>query len=271
LYTLAKLGMNGLYGKNLQRPIFTNTAVIKSTSEYWKFWGENVVQDVTAMSESLWHVSGSPRSADETADCITKPTHLGAFILSYSRRIMWNYMKQANPYFDISHDPSPENKKLQKENDFYYTDTDSIQMKQTNAHLIPDLGRKSLGGITDDLGDNCKVIRGLWIAPKLYMLEYLRKDKDGQVSVHHHFRGKGLNTQALNCGAFEAMAKGNALVNTRDFSMKKINISRNSKQKDIPMFSIIHNSGQDQGLTRTVNKTPWAGRKFSGNTSVPWV
>ena len=56
-------------------------------------------------------------------------------------------------------------------------------MHSRNAHLIKDLGKKSLGGITDDLGDNCKIIKG-------YMLEYIKK---GDPKPHYHLRGKGLN------------------------------------------------------------------------------
>ncbi len=57
---------------------------------------------------------------------ITKPSYLGSFILGYSRRIMLNYLKQTNPYFD-----SPDLKN-QLENSPYYTDTDSIQIHRRN-------------------------------------------------------------------------------------------------------------------------------------------
>jgi len=117
-----------------------------------------------------WVVSGTSKDEEIYEKCITKPTHLGAFILAYSRRIMLEYIKEANPHFD----DVDEEKKI--ENDFYYTVTDSLQIHAKNAKMIKSLGCKDLGGITDDLGDDCKIIRGLWIAPKLYMLEYIKKN-----------------------------------------------------------------------------------------------
>ena len=165
-------------------------------------------------------------------------------------------------------------KDKQLENDIYYTDTDSLQMHVRNARLIKDLGKKSLGGITDDLGDNCKIIKGLWIAPKLYMLEYIKKDIDNSASTHYHFRGKGLNKDALNVDQFEAMSIGKSLKNTREFQMKKIHIKKNSKQKEIPEFSIVHYSKEvnEKRLTRIVNTKAWSGRELKGddNFSVPW-
>ena len=262
-YMLTKLWMNGLYGKNIQRPIYNTSKVINSNKEYWEFWGKHIINDITTVKkgdEVVWFVSGTPRELKKKTECITKPTQLGAFILAYSRRIMLGFMKEANPYFDISHDPTPENKLNQIENDIYYTDTDSLQMHVRNARLIKDLGKKSLGGITDDLGDNCKIIKGLWIAPKLYMLEYIKKDKDNSVSTHYHFRGKGLNKDALNVDQFEAMSIGKSLKNTREFQMKKIHIKKNSNQKEIPEFSIVHYSKEvnEKRLTRLL--TPRRGR-----------
>ena len=37
---------------------------------------------------------------DKLATKITKPLHLGSFILGYSRMIMHSYLQKSNPYFD---------------------------------------------------------------------------------------------------------------------------------------------------------------------------
>ena len=173
--------MNALYGKMIQRPIYTKTTTISSNSEYWKFWGKHIITGVEKLGEK-WVLSGTPKEVEISERCITKPTHIGAFILAYSRRIMTEYIVESNPYFDSG------DVERKTENDFFYTDTDSLQMHVNNARLMTNLGNKNLGGITDDLGDGCKIIRGLWIAPKLYMLEYIKKDT-GQ-KIHYHFRGK---------------------------------------------------------------------------------
>ena len=182
--------------------------------------------------------------------------------------------------------------KLQQENDFYYTDTDSLQMHARNAKLMKNLGNQNLGGITDDLGESAKIIRGIWVAPKLYALEYITKDSreeptdrelNGEhginsrcphiklvkgVKIHYHFRGKGLNANELCIEEYEKMAGGAKYTNVRDFQFKKINIKKNSKQLEVNDFSILHL----KDISKDVNKTSWAGRNFEegSNVSRPW-
>ena len=251
-YLLSKLFMNSLYGKMIQRPIFNKTKNITSVSEYWKFFSQHYVDDIVKIRDGLYEVSGTPRDIIDTEKQITKPTQMGAFILAYSRRIMMGYIKEANPYFDHQ----GKYQKEQIENDIHYTDTDSLQMKAGCAQRIKNLGKKSLGMITDDLGDGCKIIRGLWISPKLYMLEYIKKAKPEE--IFYHFRGKGLSADKLSPELYDQMAEGKAYTNVRDFQMKKIAVKRNSNQKNIPMFSIQHFTD----ISKTVNSSRWAGRRF---------
>lgn len=262
-YSLAKLFMNALYGKTIQRPIYSKNEIVKSNSHYWKFRNDNYIKEIHELGTDIVLI-GEPRNVIKLEKCISKPTHLGSFILAYSRRIMLNYMKEANPYFN-SQDVSNRVK-----NDFYYTDTDSLQMHINNARLMSNFGGKKLGCIDDDLGGG-KIIRGLWIAPKLYMLEYLNNKNE----IHYHFRGKGLTNDSLTVDVFEKLDSGKTFTDTRKFQMKKINIKRNSTQEDIPQFSIIHynstNINHKSRLTRTVNETKWAGREFiNANDSVPY-
>jgi hypothetical protein len=253
-YKLAKLLMNGLYGKCIQRPIHLKTASISTNAEFWAFWAVHIVESITQVGD-CYHISGTPRDFLKKEESITKPSHLGVFILDYSRRIMVDYMKQANPHFnrEVSGGTVAE----QTANDFYYTDTDSIQMHVTNAERIPNLGGSALGEIQDDLGKGCKIIRGLWIAPKLYMLEYI-KQGDPRGKVRHHFRGKGLNLNQLSVEIFERLDDGYIIRNTREFQMKRIGAKRNSKQKHLQQFSILH----ETHLTKFVNANKWKGRRF---------
>jgi len=289
-YLLSKLNMNSLYGKTVQRPIYSKTINISSIAEYWKFFSTHIITDIFKLRDGIWEISGSPIDTKKIEKQISKPTQFGAFILAYSRRIMLNYMNEANPYFD--HKDKPENMKEQIDNDFYYTDTDSLQMHQKNAHLIKNLGCKDLGAITDDLGDGNKIIRALWISPKLYMLEYLskrdigplneesqskldKKIKKGLIKYAHsgvyikyHFRGKGLNKSQLSPTMYEKMNKGESIKNVREFQIKKINVKRNSKQQHIPRFSTI----KLDNIEKIVNSQRWKGREFCSKYqySVPY-
>ena len=100
-------------------------------------------------------------------------------------------MKQTNPYFDsVDLD-----KQLAKSP--YYTDTDSIQIHRKNISSLK--LDKEIGGISDDLGDNCKILCGGWIAPKLYFfLEYVDKNRE----VKCHLRGKGVAKDKLTIKMF---------------------------------------------------------------------
>jgi hypothetical protein len=109
---------------------------------------------------------------------------------------MLEYLQKTNPYFD-----SPLLDK-QFENSPYYTDTDSIQIHCKNlTHLSLN---KEIGGISDDLGENCKI---LWIAPKLYFLEYVEKSGE----IKYHLQGKRVLKDKLTIEMFEEMMKGEAV------------------------------------------------------------
>lgn len=278
-YNLAKLFMNSLYGKMIQRPIYNKTKEITTNSQFWKFYAKSTVESVTPIDDNdgnalCYKLEGYSRDPTDTEKCITKPTQLGAFVLAYSRRIMLEYMMEANPDF------SSENQEARIASDFYYTDTDSLQMHCSAAKRITRLGDKKLGGITGDVicedcgKSTCKIIRGIWIAPKLYALEYVCECSP--IEPRFHFRGKGLNTDALDITTYEKMLQGESLTNVREFSMKKIHTSRNSNQQLIPQFSIVHRSNSHESevssLTRVVNTKKWDGRLFQPDgSSVPHV
>ena len=116
--------------------------------------------------------------------------------------IMHSYLQKSNPYFD--------SKLLEKqlENSPFYTDTDSIQIHQRNLQGF-NLD-KEIGGISDDLGDDCKILYGGWIAPKLYFLEYAERTGD-VVEIHYHLRGKGIPKDQLSTAIFEQMMKGESI------------------------------------------------------------
>ena len=169
---------------------------------------------------------------------------------------MLKYLEKTNPYFN--------SKDLEKqlENSPYYTDTDSIQINHKNlTHLTLN---KEIGGISDDLGENCKILYGGWIAPKLYFLEYVEK-KDGKEILKYHLRGKGIPKEQLSVETFEEMMRGQPIQVQVNRDFKRIHVNRNSQQKECENFSIA----KLDALTKTINKTKWNGRYFINNSSVP--
>jgi hypothetical protein len=261
-YNVAKLFMTGMYGKMIQRPIATKQKWIKSNGEFWKFYGKYKITSMKFIEKQLY-LSGISRDEAELEKSITKPTYLGGFILAYSRRIMLEYFKKSNPYFNIKNMPGNLDELINKQidNDYYYTDTDSIHVHEKNK--IP-FNKDVLGCLDDDL-DGGRIKRAIYISPKLYMLEY---EKDGK--MHYHFRGKGIDVSKLNEDKFVRMLNGESIKMERDFQMKKVGTKKTSKQANISEFSILHLTGDV--VARVINKDKWSGRVFdsTGNKSLPY-
>ena len=123
---------------------------------------------------------------------------------------------------------------------------------------------KELGGISDDLGENCKILYGGWIAPKLYFLEYVEK-KNGKEDIKYHLRGKGIPKEQLSLEMFEDMMKGKPIQVQVSRDFKRIHVNRNLQQKECENFSIA----KLDVLIKTINQTQWKGRHFIENASVP--
>jgi hypothetical protein len=254
-YGLAKLLMNSLYGKTIQRPIYNVSSWVSNNYQFWEFYRDNIVNNIQQIGDR-WRVTGKPINIVGLEKRITKPSHLGAFILAYSRRVMLQYIQKSNKYFGTT------DVKSAIDNDIYYTDTDSIAIHGKNR--IP--FDKELGGVSDDLGSDCKILRGIWIRPKCYMLEYVER---GSNELHYHFRGAGLNKKDLSVGAYEWMSKGRSISTMREFQFKKVHLNRNSNQKNIPYFSVVKREALD--TQKLYNQVQWNGRLFiDGNNSVPF-
>jgi hypothetical protein len=158
--------MNGLYGKTIQRPILDENGIMHKNEEFIslciKYGGVEMSYYVKYQNEAKLKTK------------ITKPYYLGSFIFGYSRRTTLDYFEKTNPYFNSK----DLNKRL--EDSPYYTDTDNIQIHRKNLRRLT--LKKELCGIIDDLGENCKILYGGWIAPKLYFLEYVEK-KNGKENI----------------------------------------------------------------------------------------
>ena len=212
--------MNGLERKTIQRPILDENVIIRIHAEFIKYHIKYGGVTMKPLSGGSYYVTY--QNQDKLATKITKPLHLGSFILGYSRMIMHSYLQKSNPYFD--------SKLLEKqlENSPFYTDTDSIQIHQRNLQGI-DLD-KEIGGISDDPGDNCKILYGGWIVPKLYFLEYAERTGD-VVKIHYHLKGKGIPKDQLSPAIFEQMMKGESIKIEMSRDFKRIHVNKNSNQK----------------------------------------
>ena len=259
-YNTAKLYLNGLYGKMLQRPNHSKDCIIKTSKEFWVLLNKNIIQEMSCVGNN-WLVKYISKPEYLTPSGAEKPTQLGVFILAYSRKIMSDYYDKCGN--TIERLP------------FYY-DTDSLNIHSSCLDNIKI--DKSLGGIDDDVGG--KVIKAFYIAPKMYAFQYIN-DKN---EIKYHFRGKGVSNNSLTWEHFEKMDRGESEIFKRDFQMKKINMKKTGKEADYDHFSHKHifgttadniengrvnNSGEK--TDKCINQTIWGGRLFiDDNNSVPF-
>ena len=114
---LVKLLMNSLYGENIRKDIeekfafkseyWMQTEYDERVKDYWKIGGNNYIVKMI----------DDPGLEDEVKKLNTMPLHLGAFVLSNSKRIMNNFIHAIDGFYA---------------NDVYYTDTDSLYIE--NKH-----------------------------------------------------------------------------------------------------------------------------------------
>ena len=113
---LVKLLMNSLYRENIRKDIEEKFAC---KSEAW------MMSEYDERVKDNWKISGinyivklidDAGLEDEVKKLNTMPLHLGAFVLSNSKRIMNNFIHANNGFYT---------------NDVYYTDTNSLYREQT--------------------------------------------------------------------------------------------------------------------------------------------
>lgn len=232
LRMIAKNMMNSLFGKTCQKPIQDEQRLIKEEKEFYQFVQDYEITDyvwVKLKGKNALAVSGSPAEVENT-----KPSHLGAFVLAYSRKIMMEDFDR------VTHNL--------KDCTFTYTDTDSIHMQgkvykemlqQHKERFGPEIGQFS----NDIKGLEPMIIYEYCLAPKCYMYIYITKD--GQVGMKK--KVKGLPKQIMKKISMEDYATEKA--KTLNFDSLK----RNMFNKEGFAFT-IENTVQE----RTFLKNKWS-------------
>jgi hypothetical protein len=184
LRMFAKTFLVALYGKMLQKPTLDTIELIRDRKKADRFLAKYNIEDIITIDEDGEILAAIFKGTDMNIEkLITKPTHLGAFVLSYSRKIMWDYMDVLDP-FRLT-DPE-----LSLTNLPFYRDTDSLHTRITLAvkgRLAPYLKIDKLGALwNDDDKYNGKKIEGkiifaIYLGPKRYFYELL--GNDGQIYI----------------------------------------------------------------------------------------
>jgi hypothetical protein len=253
-YQLSKLLMTSLYGKLLQRSCNDTTEFIHSLEDLCKFLKNNHLEDWTPIGDSLLMTG----TAKDTERKITKPTHLGSFVLGYSRQIMYSYMKCITK--DLSKHP------------FTYTDTDSLHVKGKN--FMEFKKRNLFGSELGMLSNDCEgskddekyaynigpvIVREINLAPKLYC--YWSLSASGILKITN--KAKGIPKKLLDEQMFVNEKK-----KVCEFeSLKKIHrkVCNPDKKDGFTEFSI-----KSVKNTRTFLNSIWEGMSYANGLYYPF-
>ena len=193
---LVKLLMISLYGEQIRKDIEEN---FSCKPEYWmETEYDERVKDYWKISNIIYIVKmiDDPGLEDEIKKFITMPLHLGAFVLSISKRFMNNFIHAINGFYT---------------DDVYYTDTDSLYIENKHWDKLDKAGLvgKNLLQGKNDYKDG-GIFYGLFVAPKIKYC--LTLNKYGVIDEHKTFKGFSNVSDNLNRKEYFKMADGDKLV-----------------------------------------------------------
>lgn len=223
LRSIAKLLMNSMYGKMLQKPVREYTGLIYNDYDlavflkYFLWTGfESVgVDDMCMLAQGItkpimrsetervveWDeneaaqirfydpCSGKEETVNNREErwIDDQPIHLGSFILGYSRRIMLQYFCAANPSMNV-------------ETTAYYTDTDSIFLSNDQFKKLEREGlvAEGLGLLSDDFKGAIGV-EAYFNNPKSYLVTKIKKaTKKEPAQLWSQIKAKGIAKSCLS-------------------------------------------------------------------------
>jgi hypothetical protein len=243
LRQVAKILMNALYGKMLEKARFEEQKLCNNIGDVWKFHGQFKTTDIQFVKDKVLCI-GVPINEKVSDDRIRKPSQVGTFILSYSRTHMLEVMNDIEPG-------------LQK-HFFTYTDTDSLHIHASKLKGLEEKGwlKDGLGMLSDDAKGG-KIFREINLAPKLYMYLCLMPNGD----IKSIMKSKGIPQQYLSPHLFE---NADTLVDEEkvvrmEHRLKKVGFGRNLQLawRKYDAFSIL-----SVDMERTFYKNMWAGMDF---------
>jgi hypothetical protein len=222
--SVCKLLLNSLYGKMLQRANYSQNKICKNAFDINDFTRDKENISWIVLNDNKYMFTGDVIDQVKE-DKITKPTHIGVFVLSYSRMLMTKFFKEIDPTLQTMI--------------FTYTDTDSMHIfgedhkKLFERGLIKNKNDAELGLLTNDVEDEGLIIYEKNLGPKMYTYTFL--DKNGKIGTS--MKAKGIPKKCLKKEFYE---------NEKDekvkfWGMKKKNIKLSSKDKEngIKYLSII--------------------------------
>ena len=205
MHLLVKLLMNGLFGENIRKDIEEKFAC---KSEAW------MMSEYDVRVKDFWKISGinyivkvidDAGLEDEVKKLNTMPLHLGAFVLSNSKRIVSKLNHALKGFYT---------------NDVYYSDTDSLYIENKYWDILDKaglVGKNLLQGKNDYKEGG--IFSGLFPAPKIKYC--LTINKHGVIDEHKTLKGFTNLSDKLDRKEYFKMFEGDKLVAKVPLSWKK--------------------------------------------------
>ena len=132
---------------------------------------------------------------DKAKSINTMPSHFGCYILSHSKRLMNNVIKQINGFFT---------------NTIYYTDTDSLYIHKNHWSTLieKEFVGKSLGLGKNDYG-NSGIFYAWFLAPKIKYCLVI--DDFGIISAKRTFKGYSEEHRMIKLEEYISLAEGKSV------------------------------------------------------------
>ena len=129
---------------------------------------------------------------DKAKSINTMPSHFGSFILSHSKRLMNNVIKQIDGFYN---------------NNIYYTDTDSLYIHKKYWSVLDDseFVGKSLGLGKNDYG-NSGIFYAWFLAPKIKYCLVI--DDFGTISAKRTFKGYSEEHRMIKLDEYISLSEG---------------------------------------------------------------
>jgi len=188
-YANSKLMMNAIYGKTIQRD---KNIINYTVSDVEEMVEMKKGKDIKRFSGVFIDDIGYFEYEGELRLMTDKKPHIGAFILSYSKKVLNDVFESTDPY---------------------YTDTDSIYIHAKHSNKLK--WGNELGEFSNDV--NGKIICAYFIAKKLKFMEVLTCDN----KIEFIYTGKGCDTRTMTKNNFKKMYQGLEVENITTLNFKR--------------------------------------------------
>jgi hypothetical protein len=188
-YANSKLMMNAIYGKTIQRDKNIINYTVSDAEEMVKM---KMGKDIKKFTGIFIDDIGYFEYEEKIREMTDKKPHIGAFILSYSKKVLNDIFSDVDPY---------------------YTDTDSIYIHAKHSNKLK--WGNELGEFSNDV--NGKIICAYFIAKKLKFMEVLTSDN----KIEFIYTGKGCDTRTMTKNNFKKMYQGLEVENITTLNFKR--------------------------------------------------